>query len=68
MLQPGQLRRQRFVGLLQLRQLARLGPHHDEQLVARHLLRRGHPKIKPRLSQSPDERHARTDDHTMKIN
>jgi len=40
---------------LQLRGLAR---HDDGQLVAGHLLRRGHPKIEPPPSRSPADRHA----------
>jgi hypothetical protein len=35
-----------------------LTPHHNDQLVARHLLRHGHPKIKPHTSRSQRDRHA----------
>jgi len=71
MLQPSQLRRQRLVDLHQLRELPghlrdlpilRLQPlgltrHHDDQLVARHLLRPRHSKIQPQASRSPCGRH-----------
>jgi len=52
MLQPGQLARERFVGLHPLRELTRhggdlpgLAPHLDDQLLARQILRPGHRKI-----------------------
>ena len=32
--------------------------HHDDQLIARHLLRRRHPKIQPHPRRSPNDRHA----------
>jgi len=51
---------------LQLRGLAR---HDDGQLVAGHLLRRGHPKIEPPPSRSPADRQAPfvepTQDHVI---
>ena len=60
MLQPGQPAGERLVGLHQLRDLhglradlPGLAPHHDDQLVARQLLRHGHQKIEPHPDQSP---------------
>src|SRR4051795_2007567 len=53
MLQPGQPVGERLVGLHQLRDLRGLAPHHDDQLVARHLLRLEHRKIEPHPDQSP---------------
>jgi len=54
MLQLRQLGGKSLVCLDQLRDLHRvradlpgLAPHHDDQLIARHLLRPGHRKIKP---------------------
>src|SRR5829696_382787 len=65
MLQPGQLVGQRLVGLHQLRDRLRLRPdlpgllgHHDDEFVARHLLRPGHQKIEPYPSRSTLDRHA----------
>ena len=72
MLQPSQLRRQRLVDLHQLRELPGhfrdlpilrrelpgLAGHHDDQLIARHLLRRRHRKIQPHPRRSPNDRHA----------
>lgn len=72
MLQPGQLPGQGLVGLHQLRELPGhhgdlpgLAPHHDDQLIARHLLQPGHPKIKPHTSQSHRNRHADTTDRCI---
>ena len=60
MLQPRQPARERLVGLHQLRDLHGLradlhglAAHHDDQLVARQLLRLDHRKIKPHISRSP---------------
>jgi hypothetical protein len=64
MLQPGQPGGEGLVGLHQPRDLhglrgdlPRLTPHHDDQLITRHLLRLDHPKIKPHTRRSPRDRH-----------
>jgi len=72
MLHAGQLGGQGLVGLHQLRELPSLRgdlpilrgelpsltPHDNDQLVARHLLRHRHPKIKAHTSRSHRDRHA----------
>jgi hypothetical protein len=64
-LQLGQPGGEGLVGLHQLRDLPSLSedlpglaPHHDNQLVARHLLRCGHRKITPHTNRSQRDRHA----------
>jgi hypothetical protein len=72
-LQPGQLPRQRLVGLHQLRELPghrgddlpSLAPHHGDQLAARHLLRPGHRKVKPYTSRLQHDRHAHITDRRI---
>jgi hypothetical protein len=60
MLDLGQPGGEGLVGLHQLRDLhglradlPGLAPHHDDQLIARHLLRLEHRKIEPHPDQSP---------------
>src|SRR5690606_17141346 len=52
MLQPGQPARQLLVGPLQLRDPLGLDPNQRDQILAGHLLRLGHSKIKPHQTDS----------------
>lgn len=73
MLQPGQLPRQLLIDPQQARDLRGqrhdlpiLTPHKSEQLLTRHLLRRGHPKIKLRPDEHTHDQHTEINNFARK--